>query len=230
MINGKIEEISLPVEKVDIIISEWMGYFLLFESMLDSVLIARDRFLKSDGLLLPDKAFIHLTAAEDQYFQTDQVDFWENVYGFNFSIVTPPLFKEVINEQVPFRFIKTNHVCIKEIDLYTAKIEDLEFSSNFTLKASQNTVLNAVVGFFRVEFNLHRKFVLSTSPKLQPTHWYQSVMYLKEEIPVYRGEDVVGAIDFAHNKHNSRGYDITLEIGVNSKDQSISQKNTYTLA
>ena len=27
VIKGKIEEIQLPVEKVDIIISEWMGYF-----------------------------------------------------------------------------------------------------------------------------------------------------------------------------------------------------------
>lgn len=27
------------------IISEWMGYFLLYESMLNSVVIARDRFL-----------------------------------------------------------------------------------------------------------------------------------------------------------------------------------------
>jgi type I protein arginine methyltransferase len=28
LIKGKMEEVVLPVEKVDIIISEWMGYFL----------------------------------------------------------------------------------------------------------------------------------------------------------------------------------------------------------
>jgi hypothetical protein len=33
------------IEKVDIIISEWMGYFLFYESMLDTVLVARDKFL-----------------------------------------------------------------------------------------------------------------------------------------------------------------------------------------
>ena len=44
-LKGKIEEVKLPVEHVDVIISEWMGYFLLFESMLDSVLFARDRYL-----------------------------------------------------------------------------------------------------------------------------------------------------------------------------------------
>lgn len=35
VIQGTIETTELP-EKVDIIISEWMGYFLLRESMLDS--------------------------------------------------------------------------------------------------------------------------------------------------------------------------------------------------
>ena len=46
-----MEEIVLPVEKIDIIISEWMGYFLLNESMLDCILIARDKYLKPNGLL-----------------------------------------------------------------------------------------------------------------------------------------------------------------------------------
>ncbi len=44
VIQGKIEEVVLP-EKVDIIISEWMGYCLLYESMLNSVLVARDKWL-----------------------------------------------------------------------------------------------------------------------------------------------------------------------------------------
>lgn len=42
-IKGKAEEVTLPVDKVDIIISEWMGYFLLYESMLDTVLLMRDK-------------------------------------------------------------------------------------------------------------------------------------------------------------------------------------------
>ena len=41
VIQGKMEEIELPEQYVDIIISEWMGYFLLYESMLETVLFAR---------------------------------------------------------------------------------------------------------------------------------------------------------------------------------------------
>ena len=55
MIKGKVEDIELPdgVTKVDVIISEWMGYFLLYESMLDTVLFARDKWLVSAHSLRP---------------------------------------------------------------------------------------------------------------------------------------------------------------------------------
>ena len=59
-LKGRIEDLELPVAKVDVIVSEWMGYFLLFESMLDSVLYARDRWLQTDGLLLPDRCTISI--------------------------------------------------------------------------------------------------------------------------------------------------------------------------
>lgn len=40
--------------------SEWMGYALLFESMLDTVLHARDVYLKPGGAVLPDIASIFI--------------------------------------------------------------------------------------------------------------------------------------------------------------------------
>jgi len=56
IIRGKVEEIKLPVDKVDIIVSEWMGYFLLYESMFDSVLYAKEKWLNKNGYLFPNKA------------------------------------------------------------------------------------------------------------------------------------------------------------------------------
>ncbi len=40
---------------MDIIISEWMGYALFYESMLDTVIVARDRWLAPGGIIMPDK-------------------------------------------------------------------------------------------------------------------------------------------------------------------------------
>jgi hypothetical protein len=52
LIKGKVEEVVLP-EKVDIIISEWMGYCLFYESMLNSVIVARDKWLVRTTLTTP---------------------------------------------------------------------------------------------------------------------------------------------------------------------------------
>ena len=73
LIQGKMEEIDMPFPKVDIIISEWMGYFLLYESMLDTVLYARDRFLNKDGLIFPDKATIFVAGIEDGDYKDEKI-------------------------------------------------------------------------------------------------------------------------------------------------------------
>ncbi|CAM6005582.1 unnamed protein product [Sphagnum balticum] len=66
ILNGLVEEVELPVDKVDIIISEWMGYFLLYEAMFDSVLFARDKWLREGGILLPNRARMYIAAIDDE--------------------------------------------------------------------------------------------------------------------------------------------------------------------
>jgi protein arginine N-methyltransferase 1 len=70
VIKGKMEEIDLPVKEVDIIVSEWMGYFLVYESMLDCVLFARDKYLnKATGKILPDKCQMKIAGLEDENYK-----------------------------------------------------------------------------------------------------------------------------------------------------------------
>ena len=73
LLQGKMEEVELPFPKVDIIISEWMGYFLLYESMLDTVLYARDKYLAPGGLIFPDKATIFMAAIEDGDYKDEKI-------------------------------------------------------------------------------------------------------------------------------------------------------------
>mmetsp|Transcript_29217 Transcript_29217/g.87364 ORF Transcript_29217/g.87364 Transcript_29217/m.87364 type:complete len:381 (+) Transcript_29217:1458-2600(+) len=54
--RAAVETLGLEPASVDVIVSEWMGYFLLRESMLDSVLYARDHYLKPGGALYPSRA------------------------------------------------------------------------------------------------------------------------------------------------------------------------------
>ena len=74
LVKGKLEEVTLPFEQFDIIISEWMGYFLLYESMLDTVLLARDKYLKPGGLIFPDVATLYIAAIEDSEYKEEKIN------------------------------------------------------------------------------------------------------------------------------------------------------------
>ncbi|XP_040964523.1 probable protein arginine N-methyltransferase 1 [Gossypium hirsutum] len=108
VLKGKIEEIELPVAKVDIIISEWMGYFLLFENMLNTVLYARDKWLVDDGVVLPDEASLYLTAIEDAESKDNKIEFWNNVYGFDMSCIKKQAMMEPLVDTVDQKQIVTN--------------------------------------------------------------------------------------------------------------------------
>ena len=84
VVKGKVENIEIP-EKVDVIVSEWMGYFLLYECMLDSVLHARERFMKPTGLMVPSQCSILLSLMDGGRMMDDRVKFWDDVYGFDMT-------------------------------------------------------------------------------------------------------------------------------------------------
>ena len=83
VVRGKVEDITLPdgITQVDIIISEWMGYALLYESMLDSVLVARDRFLKPGGVMAPSQTKMLLGLCDASEIAKERIEFWDDVYG-----------------------------------------------------------------------------------------------------------------------------------------------------
>ena len=67
VLRGRMEDVELP-SKVDVILSEWMGYFLLRESMVQSVLLARDRWLAPGGVMYPSSARLLVAALDDGSF------------------------------------------------------------------------------------------------------------------------------------------------------------------
>lgn len=94
VIRGKVEEITLPddIKHVDIIVSEWMGYALLYESMLDSVLHARDRFLRPNGVMAPSQCQMKFALCDGSEIYKDRVGFWDDVYGISIGFFNNFLF------------------------------------------------------------------------------------------------------------------------------------------
>jgi protein arginine N-methyltransferase 1 len=148
-----MEEIKLPVPKVDIIISEWMGYFLLYESMLDSVLWARDNYLVPGGKMLPDKATMYIAGIEDGQFKSEKKAFWDDVYGVNMSCLTPTVMREPLIDTVGSNMIMTSSSKILELDLCTMKPSDVEFSSEYSLKSRFDDKIHALVAWWDCDFS-----------------------------------------------------------------------------
>lgn len=72
VIKGKVEEIELP-EKVDVVISEPMGFMLVHERMLESYIAARERFLKPGGKMMPSRGTIYIAPFCDHGLYHEQV-------------------------------------------------------------------------------------------------------------------------------------------------------------
>jgi type I protein arginine methyltransferase len=60
------EEFSIGKSKADLIVSEWMGYFLIYENMLPLVLAVRDKCLKKDGEIIPREASLFIAGYEGE--------------------------------------------------------------------------------------------------------------------------------------------------------------------
>ena len=228
VIHGKLEDIKLDT-KVDIIVSEWMGYFLLYESMMNSVLDARDRFGTKDTIILPNKATLYLSGIEDkEYWERKALD-WDDVYGIKMKCMSRKALIEPLVESVRPSQIITSVQPLKTFDLNTVKIPDLSFESEFKLVVRKDHRMHAICGHFDTLFDLHDSVLLTTSPYGILTHWKQTVFYLAEPIAVKCGDVITGTLSCYPNKGNHRDLDIRIKLNAETETEIITLKQDYRL-
>ncbi|DAA78255.1 TPA_exp: Uncharacterized protein A8136_4231 [Trichophyton benhamiae CBS 112371] len=221
LLQGKMEEVELPFPKVDIIISEWMGYFLLYESMLDTVLYARDNYLNPNGLIFPDKATIYLGAIEDGDYKEEKIGFWDNVYGFDYSAMKDVALTEPLVDTVELKALVSDPCAIVTLDLYTVTTADLSFKVPFTLTARRDDYIHALIAWFDIDFTAcHKPVHFSTGPHAKYTHWKQTVFYLRDVLTIRAQESVTGFLENRPNQKNKRDLDITIGFEFDAQDET----------
>jgi len=215
VIHGKIENIVLA-EKVDVIVSEWMGSFLLFESMLDSVLFARDHWLKKDGKMYPYQARLYVAPiSADRYFDK-KVGSLRDVSGIDMSALVPFAVKEMTAWGIRGRRVKPESVlaepqCIKFIDLYSVLPTDLQKTTSllkFRMKKRGN--FRGFATWFDVVFPSSQgleEVVLSTDPDKPVTHWRHDQFLMEHVVPVPEGTELVGCVRMLQNSYWKRHFD-----------------------
>ncbi|KAI1869036.1 uncharacterized protein JN550_006023 [Neoarthrinium moseri] len=251
LIKGKMEEVTLPVDAVDIIVSEWMGYCLLYEAMLPSVLYARDRYLKPDGLLIPGACNMWIAPVADGEYVMDNVQFWRDVYGFDMKAMQSGIWDEVRVLHWPKDRVCGSPAGFKLLDLYTIKTEDLTFSSSWKseLTADVDGGLDGLLVWFDNFFAPSResqgvglqsvadewakedkdRVAFTTGPFNDETHWRQGLLLFKHKdgeassAALKKGTVIEGEVTFAPPEDMPRGLIIKTEWSVAGEAKKHSQ-------
>jgi type I protein arginine methyltransferase len=206
VIQTSAEDLELPC-KVDIIISEWMGYFLLRESMCDSVLRARNKWLKPDGAMFPSHATMYFSCIsneEDREHKSSEycqsMKEWtsfsremKEYYNMDMTALEANFIKEqedyyiyssLWTELQPHHILG-DPVVIKRLDLNTCTIEDVLGvpETPISMEIPFPARCSGFAGWFTVDFvgstasPVSRRVTLSTGPEVGYTHWGQQVRF-----------------------------------------------------
>ena len=231
VIRSKMEEVDLtkisadPNFKVDIIVSEWMGYCLLYESMMETVIYARDRWLKPGGLVLPDKFQMFVAGVDDstnlrQYKKL----WWKDVYGLDMSCLGKNFLIEPLVDCSPKEMITTQPCLFKEFDLCICTLEEATFANQYKLKMAKNGKIDALCIWFdvRFDFGLSHKVMFSTGPYGEAeTHWKQTIFQIDGEYCLIEGDTLEGTIAVRPNRTHKRELDFKLTFYARDKVGSL---------
>lgn len=220
VIQGKVEEIVLP-EKVDVLVSEPMGTLLVNERMLETYFYARDHHLWPGGKMFPGTGTIYISAFSDEQLYCEILSksmFWQhdNFYGVDLSSLQADsknsYFSQVVVDQILPNVLVSNSVMHK-IDFSTCGAEELlDFEIPLSLQVGKPCTVHGIASWFDVSFDgTTSPRILSTSPGMPVTHWFQLRCVLKDPIQVYNpGETIKGV--FRLKAHARQSYDLTLEM------------------
>lgn len=217
----KIEEFQLPpgYDHVDIIISEWMGFYLLHEGMLDSVIWARDRFLAPNGLMFPSSASINVAPCS----VPSRFEEWENVDGVRMQSLAKAI--RVQKSQKPEILSLKEESLLHEgtvmswFDLKEITLDDLEeltFKEVIVIERAGR--YQGVCIWFDCEFPINEEaddsVVLSTSPHHPQTHWMQTVVVLPDEAhdDVEPKDPIAFSLLIKRNADNRRRYNMEMTL------------------
>jgi protein arginine N-methyltransferase 6 len=155
--NIDLATFSLP-EKGEVLISEWMGYFLWAEDMFRTVAKVRDQWMHPGFTMWPSHGKLYFQPLASklmrEYISTT---FWENVYGFDMSRLPEKMEQhdEMFRGYFHPRHLVGEPAVLDTYDFTTLKYDTLrkkELPFNFTFAQEVSNVIGLVFWSAHVEW------------------------------------------------------------------------------
>ncbi|XP_034136391.1 uncharacterized protein LOC117588924 [Drosophila guanche] len=208
VLHGRVAELQLP-EQVDGIVCNWMGQSLLWDSEILEVLEARDRWLKSDGFILPDLGDLYLLGSAEPGLKALS-NWWYHLYGFNMSAMRQYALSEFRFAETKCERVLTLAHRVLKLDLMSATKEDLHVDREIRLKVIQDGYLECFTLYFDVTFSrCHRKRRFSCNPCFNKSHdslWLQTALFV--ESPFVLRENLFYGGSFIFRPLKGQGFDL----------------------
>jgi len=221
VLKGAAEDLCSKIPLCDVIVSEWMGYCLLFEGMLDTVLAVRDKLLRPSGIMVPATAHIDLCLVQHEKLWHDYLGFWDNVYGFKMNSLRTRARREARINLISAKEVASPLQRVISWDLKNCSVSDLTFRRPVRLTSSVAGFVHGVTASFDCDMirdeAVECPIVLSTSPFAQATHWKQATFLFDEPLKVTPGQCVSGFIQIKRQLRNDRELEVKLDLACDGK-------------
>lgn len=225
VINKPVEEVDISdwkhgSEKAGVIISEWMGFYLVHESMLESVLYARDFLCDPNPLILPSTCRIWAAVVSNEKFRHEELECWGKPLpyaGIDMSSIGMARASELTSApQIeildPSQLLSVPKIAF-ELNLET--MDRLAYpctpmKTDMCLPIQTEGVFSSIGIWFDVSFK-NTDVVLETSPFHPPTHWKQTNVFLGCWAGVPKGTPIDFTLIISRPDPTERQYTITIE-------------------
>lgn len=188
--NGYAQDFECK-EKVDVIVSEWIGFFAMEEYMFDAVQAVRDKFLKPEGQMIPKALDLFILPIEDfDLYRTHGFGLWESpFFGYDFSLGKSESAAEkgFIVTKVSDKSPLATPAKLVNFDCGVDTTEKFHFTKTVDWTMNRDAVFHGFAGYF--DLILTDSFTMSTSPSSNLTHWKQSYFPI-EQISVEKGDTI----------------------------------------
>jgi len=204
ILNCDVMEIHLP-ERVDVLVSEWLGPFGIDENLLYPLLSTRDHWLKPEGKMLPERVTAWVAPAYDPVLDSDMF-FWQSrPYGLNFQPIARYSSNEIRYSQ---HHLTTENLLAEAKPMWVTDLYAFEtaharssFRCSQTFQCRCQSSFNSVVVWFDAEFP--DGILLACGPGAPRNHWASTVCPLERLFEVHPGNEI--RIDFECELDESPG-------------------------